>query len=106
MDLPTSRINRAVENIIKEYKASTKTKGTQLVFLDFGMSFAKEGQTPRYNYNLYNDLAVKLEKNGIPAKEIAFIGDANTVKKQQELFEKANKGEVRVLDQPQKWAKA
>lgn len=94
LDVPTSRINQAVTNIAKEYKASSKTKGTQFVFLDFGMS---DGEDKRYNFNLYADIKRKLAKNGIPANEIADINDYNTTPKKEVLFEKMNKGEVRVL---------
>ena len=46
---------------------------------------------------LYGDLLRKLVKNGIPQNEIAFIHDATTDKQKYELFDKVNRGEIRVL---------
>lgn len=94
LDVPTSRINKAVSNIVTEYKKSDKIKGTQFVFLDFGMNANEEG---RYNYNLYGDLISKLIEGGIPESEIAQIGDYDTVAKKDALFKKVNDGEIRVL---------
>ena len=46
---------------------------------------------------LYGDIYKKLVKKGIPREEIAFIHDAKTNKEKQELFDKVNSGEIRVL---------
>lgn len=94
LDVESSRINKAVRNIVDEYKKSNKIKGTQFVFLDFGMN-ANEGG--RYAYDLYGDITGKLVKEGIPESEIAKIGDYDTQAKKDELFSKVNKGEIRVL---------
>lgn len=94
LDVPESRINQAVNNIVKEYKQSNDRKGTQFVFLDFGMSDNPEN---RYNFNLYNDLINKLVDAGIPANEIAKINDYETVAKKDELFAQMNNGTKRVL---------
>lgn len=48
-------------------------------------------------FDLYAEILRKLVKNGIPQNQIAFIGDANSDLKKQELFDKVNKGEVRIL---------
>lgn len=50
------------------------------------------------NFNVYSEILKKLVKNGIPQKEIAFIGDVDgNSEKKQELFNKVNAGEVRIL---------
>lgn len=94
LDVPESKINQCVRNIVKEYKDSTGRKGTQFVFLDFGIS---DNEGARYGYNLYNDLINKLVAAGIPQAEIAKIGDYETTAKKDVLFEKVNEGSVRVL---------
>lgn len=48
-------------------------------------------------FDVYNDVRTKLIADGIPAKEIAFIHDANTDLQKQELYEKVNNGEIRFL---------
>ena len=46
--------------------------------------------------DVYNDLKRKLMLKGIPENKIAFIHDANTEIKKQELFGKVREGKVRV----------
>ena len=94
LDLPDSKINKAVSYIVDEYHKSKKNKGTQLVFLDSGMG---RGKATRYKFNLYGDLIGKLVKNGIPRKEIADIGDYTTDDAKQKLYDLVNAGTIRVL---------
>ena len=94
LDLPDSKINKAVENIVDEYKKSKKNKGTQLVFLDSGMG---RGKTTRYTFNLYGDLISKLVKSGVPREEIADIGDYSGDDAKQKLYDMVNDGTIRVL---------
>lgn len=55
-------------------------------------------------FNVYDDLKKKLIDRGIPEEEIAFIHDANTDARKQELFNKVRRGQVRVLmGSTQKW---
>lgn len=49
------------------------------------------------SFDIYADILKKLVKRGVLQKEIAFIGDANTDKQKQDLFDKLNAGEIRVL---------
>lgn len=49
------------------------------------------------NFSVYDDLKKKLVAKGIPEKEIAFIHDAKTDLKKEQLFSDVNKGKVRVL---------
>lgn len=93
LDLPGSKINRTVENVAEEYKNSSKNKGTQLIFLDYGMSGDPDA---RYGFDLYTDIVRKLAAQGIPANEIVRLDKVDN-KKLDELYEKVNSGEVRVL---------
>lgn len=93
LDLDGSKINRTVENVVEEYKGSSKNKGTQLVFLDYGMDNDPE---KRYGVDLYSDIIRKLIAQGIPANEIVRLDKVDN-KKLDELYEKVNSGEVRVL---------
>lgn len=94
LDLPDSKINKAVGYIVDEYHKSAKNKGTQLVFLDSGMG---RGKATRYKFNLYGDLISKLVKNGIPRNEIADIGDYDGADARQKLYDLVNEGKIRVL---------
>lgn len=48
-------------------------------------------------FSVYDDMRAKLIAEGIPDQEIAFIHDANTDERKAALFEKVNRGEIRVL---------
>lgn len=93
LDLPGSKINKAVNNIVQEYKKSKDVRGTQFVFLDIGIN--SEGK--RYHFNLYDDMISKLVNAGIPRNEIAKIGDYNDEESRQILYNKMNNGDIRVL---------
>ena len=100
LDVPDSKINNCVRSVYKEYKESEAIKGTQFIFLDFGMSDSKpdkNGKWPRYGFNLYADLIKKLIAEGIPANEIANIANYKSVTAKIELFRQVNAGEIRVL---------
>lgn len=93
LDLPDSKINNAVKNVLKEYKDTEKIKGTQLIFLDQGLTSDDEA---RYGFDLYTDIINKLIKGGIKPEEIVRI-DKVPIKKLEDLFDKMRSGEVRVL---------
>jgi N12 class adenine-specific DNA methylase len=89
-DFEQGKVNAGVENIIKIYKETAKNKSTQLVFIDLS--------TPHKDrFNVYDDMKEKLVRGGIPKDEIAFIHDADTRVKKQQLFGKVNSGKVRIL---------
>ena len=101
------KIYRCADNILEEYKASKSIKGTQIVFCDMATPKGKsktanaatqeEVEMDAESAQLYNDLKARLVKLGIPAKEIAFIHDADTDAKKSKLFDDVNEGRVRVL---------
>lgn len=98
LDLPDSKINRAVKNIKEEYDKSNSTKGTQFVFLDFGRNESRrKDKPPRYDFNLYEDLINKLVATGIPRNEIAVFQDYKKDEAKKALYAKMNNGEIRVL---------
>lgn len=48
-------------------------------------------------FSVYDDVREKLVAGGIPAREIAFIHEANTDLQKKSLFDRMNRGDVRVL---------
>ena len=92
-DNPDGKLNKAADNIYKEYIESKEKGiiGTQLVFSDIG--------TPSPNkFNVYDELKSKLIERGIPEEEIAFIHDAgDSDSKKQKLFDNTQSGKIRVL---------
>ena len=100
------KIFRCADNVARVYKDSKDIKGTQLIFCDMatpkGKSKAADTQTEDMETDmesakLYDDIKARLMKGGIPAKEIAFIHEADTDAKKKKLFADVNDGKVRVL---------
>lgn len=50
-----------------------------------------------YGFSVYDDFRAKLEAAGVPPREIAFIHDAKTDRQKQALFDRTNRGDVRIL---------
>jgi N12 class adenine-specific DNA methylase len=90
-DFPESKINRLVENVTATWQRTASTRGTQMIFADMGVNPTKWGYSP------YEDITKKLIAAGIPAEQIAAMGDADSDAKKQALFEKVRQGSVRVL---------
>lgn len=98
LDLPDSKLNRAVQQIHEVWKATAKYKGTQLVFSDLstpGSDAGTRGGVP--GFNVYEDIKAKLIKAGIPKAEVRFIHDAKTDEQKKKLFADVRAGRVRVL---------
>lgn len=51
----------------------------------------------RGKFNMYAELRKQLIRRGIPAEEIAFIHDAETMTQKQALFDRVKRGEIRIL---------
>ena len=90
-DFPESKVNRLVKNVTSIWQRTTATRGTQMIFCDMGVN-----PTP-WGYSPYDDVIKKLIASGVPAEQIAAIGDAESDAKKQALFEKVRTGSVRVL---------
>ena len=56
-----------------------------------------ENEALNAGFSVYDDVKAKLIAKGVPAEEIAFIHDADTPEKKQDLFNKVNQGQVRIL---------
>jgi N12 class adenine-specific DNA methylase len=97
-DSPQSKLSLAATRIHGIWQTSTPLKGTQLVFMDLsapGSSSDKRGGVP--GFSAYAELKRKLIALGIPAKDIAFIHDADTKPKLDQLFRAVRSGEKRIL---------
>ena len=90
-DFPGSKINALVENVAAVWQRTAATRGTQMIFCDMGVH-----PTP-WGYSVYDEIIDKLAARGIPAAQIAAIGEADTDAKKQALFEQVRNGQVRVL---------
>lgn len=87
------KILESVSRILKEYKASSKTKGVQLVFCDTGVI----GSNAKNPLSLWTDIKDLLVQGGIPENEIDFARSGMTDKQKEAMMKKANDGTTRVL---------
>ena len=91
--LPQSqgKIDAVVENVFAIWQQSASDKATQLLFCDMGVS-SKDGR-----FSAYDAITAKLTQRGVPACEIAAMGDYGTDAKKALLFTKVRNGDVRIL---------
>ncbi|WP_368135653.1 LPD38 domain-containing protein, partial [Bacteroides caccae] len=85
-----SKTHEAVRQTLRSLKETADYKGTVAIFAD-------NYQNKQSGFNLYDDIRDKLITEGIPADEIVIMRSGMTVKKKLEIFEKVNRGEVRVI---------
>lgn len=85
-----SKTHEAVRQTLRSLKETADYKGTVAIFAD-------NYQNKQSGFNLYDDIRDKLITEGVPADEIVIMRSGMTVKKKLEIFEKVNRGEVRVI---------
>ena len=111
-DDENSKVNVCVKNIYDIWKKTKEKRSTQLVFCDLSTPKSLGANDNPYQLELvngvwkckereftdvYTDMKRKLIEKGIPEDEIAFIHEATTEAKKEELFDKVRTGEIRVL---------
>lgn len=89
-DDPNSKTNEAVRQTLRSLKETASYNGTVALFAD-------NSQNKTSGFNLYEDVKDKLIAAGIPEKQIVVMKSGMTVKKKLEIFDKVNRGEVRVI---------
>ena len=111
--LEYSKVRAAARFVFAVWQASEPLRGTQMVFCDLSVPRARDkpvdldevgdvidseaDATPDTAISVYVDFARELVAMGVPAREIAFIHQAKNRREKQELFDKMNSGEVRIL---------
>lgn len=89
-DDPKSKTNEAVRQTLRSLKETDDYKGTVAIFAD-------HYQNKRSGFNLYEDIKQKLIAQGVPESEVVVMKPDMTIKKKLEIFDKVNRGEVRVI---------
>ena len=89
-DDPHSKTNEAVRQTLRTLKETDGYKGTVAIFAD-------NYQNKRSGFNLYEDIKKKLVAQGVPESEVVVMKPGMTIKKKQDIFDKVNRGEVRVV---------
>lgn len=89
-DDPNSKTNEAVRQTIRSLKETESYKGTVAIFAD-------NYQNKQSGFNLYDDIRDKLIAESIPAEQVVIMRSGMTIKKKLEIFDKVNRGEIRVI---------
>lgn len=89
-DDPQSKTNEAVRQTLRSLKETADYKGTVAIFAD-------NYQNKQSGFNLYEDIREKLVAGGVPEEQIVVMKSGMTVKKKLEIFDKVNRGEIRVI---------
>ena len=85
-----TKVKRAIQAIYRTWDAGRDKRSTQLVFCDLSTPNADK-------FNVYDEIRDHLIARGIPAKEIAYIHDADTDLQKKTLFDSVNAGRIRIL---------
>lgn len=83
------KVARCAEAVARIYRDTEQDRLTQLVFCD--------SSTPKAGLNMYDELRRLLVEDGVKNEEIAYIHDADTEKRKNELLDRTDRGDVRVL---------
>jgi hypothetical protein len=85
-----TKVRRAINTIYDTWAVGKEKRLTQLVFCDLS--------TPDPDrFNVYDEVRDRLIAKGIPAKEIAYIHDAETDLQKKTMFDAVNAGRIRIL---------
>lgn len=89
-DDPRSKTNEAVRQTLRSLKETNDYKGTVAIFAD-------NYENKRSGFNLYEDIKRKLIEQGVPANEVVVMKAGMKIKQKLDIFDKVNRGEVRVV---------
>ena len=93
-DVPDSKINRVVRNVLKHYQ---EPNSGQVIFVDRGYNAVKSSEGRQDRFVLTRDIINKLVEGGIPRKEIAIVAGGLEPEQKKMLADKMNTGELRVV---------
>ena len=97
-DNPNTKLNKVIDKIFSVWQETAEQRSTQLVFCD--MSTPKKPfheYDPLHDFDVYNDIKLKLVKLGVPESEVAYIHEAKTDAAKESIFDGVRRGDIRVL---------
>lgn len=89
-DEPNSKTNEAVRQTLRSLEDTKDYNGTVAIFAD-------NYQNKSTGFNLYEDIRKKLIDAGVPETQVVVMKSGMSIKKKVEIFDKVNRGEVRVI---------
>lgn len=109
MSLNDDKIEACADQIARKFEETSDIKGAQLVFCDMGIPRAESDNEKKKNgdelnndneaenASVYEKLIRALRTRGIPNDQIAFVQSAKNKSQMDELFQKVDSGDVRIL---------
>jgi N12 class adenine-specific DNA methylase/DNA repair protein RadC len=107
-DHAESKVNTAIREMLRIYKAGGSKKTTQLVFADLRRPFNMDYLTrfaghpfaefdgAKGDFDLYTDIKAKLIAGGVKESEILLLDPSMSKAKRTAMFEKVSSGEIRI----------
>ena len=89
-DEPNSKTNEAVRQTLRSLEDTKEYNGTVAIFAD-------NYQNKATGFNLYEDIRKKLIDAGVPEAQVVVMKSGMSIKIKLEIFDKVNRGEVRVI---------
>ncbi|HPQ81566.1 MAG TPA: lactate dehydrogenase, partial [bacterium] len=90
---PESKLEKMTNKVFEIWERTKEDRLTQMIFSDIGVPGSEE----RRGFSAYKRIKERLIELGVPEKEIAFMQDYKKSNDKYNLFQKMNRGEVRVL---------
>ena len=90
VDEPMSKTNKVVEETLRSLNDTKDYNGTVAIFCD-------NYQNKNTGFNLYEEIKRKLVANGVPEEQVFIMRSGLNDKKKTEVFDKINRGEIRVV---------
>ena len=90
VDELNSKTNEAVRQTLRSLEDTKEYNGTVAIFAD-------NYQNKVSGFNLYEDIRKKLIDAGVPEAQVVVMKSGMSIKKKLEIFDKVNRGEVRVI---------
>ena len=109
MSITDSKIDALADSVAEKYEDTSDVKGAQLIFCDQGIPKAeKDNATDNLveeddkdaeadNAGVYKKIITALQERGIPENQIVFIQSAKNKAQMDAIFEKVDKGDIRIL---------
>ena len=109
MSITDSKIDALADAVAEKYEDTSDVKGAQLIFCDQGIPKAeKDNATDNLveeddkdaeadNAGVYKKIITALQERGIPENQIVFIQSAKNKAQMDAIFEKVDKGDIRIL---------
>lgn len=91
------KIKRCVKNVVDIYRQNMINNATQVIFCDMLVKTENVNEKGKEYFSVYKEIHDKLIEEGIPKEKIAYINDYQNEKEKGELYDKFNKGIIRIL---------